>query len=738
MPIIRRYTSQPSLEQLTEIEQIAIIDLPPQFPSTGVGSGSLLIVGEFEDGPFAGGGDAAEFDRTRRNKGPEEINGANLVQDYGGFGFQYGSVRYSNPCARQHLFEFWNGNGYIKLVHIRAQRLMIARVDTSVGSVAFSPRASILGDAGPFALAVGQQLSFTTDTGGPTLSTAIAAVEAVVAGANFVATGFVGGESILVTVDGGPQVRVVFAAGDQTEAQVIAKINAVLGYTATVNTVGVDFHGIRKGTGGSIDLADGTPGALAAIGHVAGLTAGTGNVSDLTAVTANEIATIVNGTAGLVAINVLGAVDPSGQIRFLRTGGPGTILVAVGPLATALGLSPIAVAVTAGEHLAGTIPAGTRVTDGVRTWVTCQTLAVAAGTNAAPNVGPHIVKVRPAVDDGTAVGAALNTVTTVTDQPAFAQMAVTNPAALSVALTEPQMDVAYLAAFNATLNPAKPTKQANYCISARRSDNVDRYGRDNADEASRIGFFGRKWIGRAALGMTRAQAATLRAALPDDRRFFTYPGWQTMVPEIAFRGAAGGAGFTEDGVITVGADASLAMLHCLLNPEENIGQQTGLIEDFLDVEALATPLTDDDYVFFKANGICAPRRDESMGSIFQSEVTSNLTPGLTTQKRRAMDDFITDSLARLMSPYQKKLATQARRDGAREVIDSFLGLLLSKDVPALQRIFSFSVSDKAQTAQLTALGIFIWQIKVRLLSSMDTIGLQVEIGEGVITIETTA
>lgn len=735
MPVIRRFRTQPSIETLLEISGIDIVDRTPRFPSTGVGSGALLVVGEFEDGPFAARGDAVEYNRTLLNKGPQEVVGAEEASVYGGFGFTYGTTPSSNPCARRHLFEFWNGSGFIKLANIRTKRLMIARVDTSVGSVAISPRASILGDDGPFALTAGLQLSFTTDLGGPALSTAIAGVEAIAVGLNFAASGFVGGESIKVTVDGGPEVTITFAAGDQTEAQVTAKINLVLGYTAAVNTVGVDMHGLRKGTGGSIRLADGSVGALAAIGMVAATTAGTGNVSNLAAVTAAEIAAIVTATAALIAINVSGSVDSNGALRFQRFGAAGTILVAASTMATTLQLSPIATAITAGEHAAGKIPAGTRVrTAGGLEWVTMQTLSIAAGTNAAPNVGPHVVKVRPATDDGTAVTTALNTVTTLMDQPTFSQMSVTNPIALTAALTEVQMDVAYQAAFDATLDPTKMTREANYSLSARRSDTIDRYGTENAERASSIGFFGRKYISRAPIGFTPAQARADVALHRSDRRFYTYPGWQTNISEIAQRGVAGGAGFTEDGNIVVGGDGPLAMLHCLLNPEENIGQATGLIESFFDTEDVGSILQVEDYIAFKAAGICAPYRDPTDGSVYSEEVTSSLTPGLVTQKRRAMADYIQDSLARLLGPYVKKLATLARRDGARSVIDSFLGLLLSEDNESLQRIAAFLVSEAAQTPDLTALGIFIWQIKVRQLSSMDAITLDTEIGEGVITI----
>lgn len=738
---IRRFETQPTIETLSEIEAIDIIDLPPQSPTTGVGSGTLLAVGEFEDGSFADGSDAVEYVGAGV-KGPQEVFGSeDLVNRFGGFGYVYGTVPSNNPSARRHLFELWNGNGFLKLKFCRPNRLIVARVDTSVGQVAFSPRAVIIGNAGPFALTVGDILTITTDLGAAS-STAIAAAVASVLGALFVASGFVGGEAIDFTVDGGPTVRVTFAAADQTPAQVAARINLVLGYptAATVVAGAIRFDGIVMGTGGTFTRANVTPGALAAIGHAAGTAVGTGNVANLTRVTAAEIATIVNTTAALILISASARVDPQGRIRIFRSGAPGTVSVAVTAMATTLGLQPLATVITAGEHGGGTILAGTRVrTVGGLEWVTMQTLTIAPGPDGAPNVGPHVVKVRPALDDGTAVGTGALTAIVLVDMPDFAEFAVTNNNALTAALTEPQMDVAYERAFDRTIDLGKVVREVNFSLAARRTDAVIRKGRDNADLASAGGMFGRKFLTGAPIGFTRAQAIADVAQYRDDRLFYTFPGWRVRIPEIAFRGAAGGLGFTEDGIITVRGDGPLATLDCQLPPEENPGQATGLIENFFAVENVVeagsiVALDIESYIAFKAAGICAPRRDPTSGSIYQSGVTSDLTSGKRTQARRKMADFIQDSLATRLVPFSKKLATPARRDSIRGIIEQFLAELQSINQPETARIDSFLVDENSgQTPELTARGIFVFIIKVRTLSSLDAIVLQTEIGEGVVT-----
>jgi hypothetical protein len=212
------------------------------------------------------------------------------------------------------------------------------------------------------------------------------------------------------------------------------------------------------------------------------------------------------------------------------------------------------------------------------------------------------------------------------------------------------------------------------------------------------------------------------------------------IPEIALRGTAGGLGFTADGVITVRGDGPLATLDCRLNPEENPGQQTGLIEEFFEVEQQTTMLAQSNYISLKANGICAPRRDRTSGSIYQSGVTSvnpGTDPGLITQARRKMADFIQDSLAERLVPFSKKLNTEARRDSIRGIIEQFLSELQSEQNPELARIGEFSVDAKSgNTPELEARGIVVFIIRVRTLSSLDAIVLQTEIGEGVVVVST--
>jgi hypothetical protein len=686
----------------------------------------MMIVGEFEDGAF---------------DTPTEVFGqTDEAQKFGEFGYQYGDDSYQNPCARRHLAEDWNGNGWIKGLNLKPPRKIICRVDTSVGDVRFTLAAALRSDRGPFALANGDQMSVTTDTGGPANSTAVSAAVATVAGGAFTSpTLFTGGERIGITVDSLPEQIVTFQATDQLVADVIARINGTLGYTAAVLNAGnFDLFGIQLGTGGQIILRDVDAGTLATLGHVAATTSGTGNVANAAAVTPAEAANLINSGA-IAAINGVAVVDAENQeVVVYRSGSSaGTVRVddVVGAMATDMGFTTATV-ITGNVGEAFDLAAGTRVRNaGGDEWVTMRTISWPVGTVAAPNDGTQDVEVRDAVDDGSGGGAIAGTVTTIVDYPSTRMVEVTNPANLDVALTENQIDAAYQAAFDATLDPNAVSKDANHVLCARRSEATVRAGRQNAIDASSEGNKGRIFYGRAPLGYSSAQAIVDVALWRRDRHFYSWPGWRMYVSEIAELGAAGGTGFYDDGFITIGADGPLAYINCVLNPEENPGQDTGLLTFLSGLEVTGEAGTITLYKALKAAGICAPRVDQSGNLVYQSEVTTSLIAGRKTQKRRKFADFLQDSLAVAAIPYSKKLATDSRRSGMTAAIDEFLSRLKSDKAPENQRIKAYSVEDVTdQYDGYEEVGVFVWKVVVQMLSSLDTIVFDTEVGEGVIVV----
>lgn len=721
---LRRYEELPPIEVLKEIEGVVIVDEAPPDPATGAGTGTVLVAGEFEDGLFA----------TESNGSVEVYGSKDYAQKFGGLGYVYDNIVASNPCARRHLGEIWNGNGYLKAYKLRARRILIARVDTSVGIVSFDPLAALVGGLGPFQLATGDTLSVTTNQG----TASSAAVSASVAtktgaGANFGT--ITSGESFGVQIDGGPQINVVFGGADNSQTAARDRINSVLGYPAAVsNSTQIDISGLRKGTGGTVRLIEITTGLLAKLGHTAGTATGTGNVADVDAVTVDELVAIINGTTAVTSAGARADKDRLGRLRIYNNvaAAVSTLLInSGGPIAAKTNL-PAGLTVSAADHDGGTIPAGTRVRASAQEWVTMQTLTIPAG-----DTGPYPVKVRPALDDGTAAGTGANTVTTLVDQVEWTALKVTNPNALTAALTENALDNAYAAALEATLNESGPAKEANYLVCARRSDAVVRAGLDNAKRATECGLFARIFISGDPIGTSASQIIANVAKYRHDRLFYTGKALRVRIPDIATRGTDGGIGFTSDGVISVRPDGPLATLCALLPPEENPGQRTNLIDDFFEVDTGGETLTIDHYKAFKRSGVAVPRADSVSGMVFQSGVTSSLVSGRTTMARRKVADFVQNTLAQIAAPYSKKLSRQSRRDNLRTEVDGWLDSLVSVQNPDLARIESYATDDgpnAGNTSETRAQGVHYIQVTVRTLSSMDVIVARTAIGPNAVTV----
>lgn len=717
---VRRFTELPPIEQLLSIEGLVIVDGAPPEAAVGAGTGAVLLVGEFEDGYFA---------TDIQSKGAVEIFGAaDMAQKFGGFGFTYGSSKYANPCARKHVQELWNGNGFLKAFKLRAQRVFVSRVDTSVGSVVFELLASLDGGVGPFVIPNSTAFSVTTNSG-TGAATAITGVVATVTGGTASVGTIASGDSVGITIDGGVMVTVVFSGGDTTVAAVIARINAALGYAAASGSTTINLVGILPGTLGSVKLTETTAGVLAKLGMTAGTTAGTGNVGNRNAVTVAELAAIINASTAVTTVNGAAAVSPDGKLRLLNSLSGASATISPGANCALLGFTEGQV-VSVASQAGGEIKAGTRVSNGTLDWVTTQTLDIPAGATA-----PVVAKVRPALDDGTQAGATAATVTTLRDPPSFVHCKVTNPSALTVALTEPQMDAAYTAALNATLNESGAAREANYLLIARRSDAVVREGKSNALKATENGMFGRKYVTGSALGKTLNESIAEVATFRSDRVFYTAKGLKITIPQIAELGTAGGTGFSADGIITVRPDAPLVSICASLAPEENPGQKTELIDDFFEVDTFGEVLVRESYEAMKRSGICGPRVDRVSGTIFQSGVTSSLDSGRKTLARRKMADFIQDSSIAILLPYVKKLNKVSRRDTLRGVWDQFLNDLRSPEKPSASRIEWFKTDDSAaagNTDSNLSKGLYFILTKVRTYSSMDVIVLQTEIGENTV------
>src|ERR1700761_736756 len=98
---VRRFLTDPGDGILLNIESVNILDLDPPGQIAAIGTGMVLIVGEFENGPYAT---------------PTQLGGSTDYQNtFGGVGYTYGGVPGGNPSARARKAdsatapEYWNG-----------------------------------------------------------------------------------------------------------------------------------------------------------------------------------------------------------------------------------------------------------------------------------------------------------------------------------------------------------------------------------------------------------------------------------------------------------------------------------------------------------------------------------------------------------------------------------------------------------------------------------------------------
>jgi hypothetical protein len=861
---IRRFGFDPGEEVLLEIESVNILDLDPPAEIQGVGTGTVICVGEFENGPFAATAGTLSNPAMAKPGVYEVSGGTDFIATAGTFGFSYGGVSSNNPCARARkadstaTAENWNGNGFVQLSGKKFRRLLICRVDTSVGQVEFKRQAFLTSTNPSFTydLEPGQTL-VVTDSGTDRTATFDAAAATVTSGAGTYPNSFVGGETLTLGYDGVPNFTVTFLAGDTSIANTVARINAYAGFTFAAATDSTHFSltGIQRGNAAQVRVVSGSGSVLTTLGLTAATTFGTGDAQNIDATTFEEIRAVVEADMSASSIKV--AKDASGAIRISKTfsttndwlsvkststaasalgfvtgvqasnsgrayvrssagsyptsfvGGESLVLgsgddpnftvffisgdttqaniiarinaaagyamarsisgtviefqsknngdqmrvvSASAGVFTALGLTATSNSTTV-LPVTGTIPAGTVVQDANATnkFVTMQDLTITAdplpGLTASGS-GPYAVKVRHALDDGTGVSANAGTLVALERPIDIGSFSVSNPQLVTAALSESAIDAAYSDAIDRTKATSSVAREANLIYSARQSNTVRKKLRANAIEASGAGCFGRMACVRPPLNTAKAVALS-RSTAPgvgataDQRVIYCYPGANTFVPLVAKRGLSGGAGFTADGNVDVGFDGFVASICSQLPPEENPGQETQFTAEIngLETGSNVQGFEMSDYVQFKAKGIAALRMDEGV-AIIQSGCTSvdpGTFPQLKNIARRRMADFIQDSLARRAKSYGKKLQTFQRRVALANEMRQFLRSLLSPNSPASQRIDGYSVDAKTgNTDRSRGLGLYRLIIKVRTLSSFDSIVIESTIGEQVTFTEQSA
>lgn len=314
----RVFRQFPGFETLLEIESVNIIDVVPPSQIIGAGSGVVLLVGEFERGPFV----------------PTPVYGpSDLITTFGGLGHATENSPHDGATARKSGGdELWNGNGFCWLRNKRFRGLVIQRVDNSAGVVRFTRLATLIGGAGPYTgVSPGGTVQFTRN--GVTVVTAtITANAGQITGTGGVyPTTFVGGETLEVRVDNDAPRIITFTAAEQTLNQVVDRINAVLAQTVASNQAGqLRLSSVIRGRSGRIEVVGGT--ARTQLGLP---TAATQQVSTVTIVS--------NAVAGAFTLSVtryVAGVLTAYLRTYTSTGGQTTAQVRDGLLA-AINANPI-------------------------------------------------------------------------------------------------------------------------------------------------------------------------------------------------------------------------------------------------------------------------------------------------------------------------------------------------------------------------------------------------------------
>lgn len=847
---LRRFSFDPGNVVLLNIESVNVLDLAPPSQIIGVGSGTCLLVGEFENGPF--------------NSPTQIFSPQDVVSTFGSLGYTYQGIVGQNPCARQRkadgalVPEYWNGNGFVQLNAKTFSALILCRANTSVGNVTFTRQAFLTGLAGfSYALQTGQVLQLDVGSG-PTSAT-FTGLAATVTGSGATFGSITAGMTAVFAYDSAAQFTVTFQAGDTTVGAAVARINQYAGFSFASNAGGqIALTGIQGGLGGLVNVVSGSAGTLTDLGLTTGVTLGTGNVVNIAAVKPTEVATIVQAAiSGTTVVQ-----DQNSAIRIAANTNP-YIVVGAGTTATGLGfvpgteattngqpilvsgagtynlgttgtitiqldntLAPVTTTVSSGATLAATVsalnaaftaagqgtpvtsdgatrfyvvgpnpggtitvvgasaggvltelglavgstagllppfgllPAGTVVqVPGSTAFVTMQDLDwELAGVSLAgvllPKASSYSVPIRFALDDGSGVGVSTGTITQVTLPPAIGAFSVINQQAVSNALTEAQIDAQYSTAIACTVSTQSVASQTNIMWSARQSNAVRSALANNAQTASQGGCLGRTVVVRTPMNLPEATALSQTAApgvgayySSNPRTVYCYPQVSTNVPLIAFVGTAGGTGFNATGNVDVGADGFLASILSQLPPEEDPGQATTFTGGVIGLESGANIQSANggqgflinDYIAFKAAGICAARMD-SGNLIFQSGVLACnplLYPNLVSIARRRMADFIEDSISIAMKSFGKQLQKNKRRKAMKGEIATFLNGLAGGGPGAAtgnpndedsQRIAGYNVDDSRNTPQTIAANLWRIIIAVQTLSEFGSIVLQTTVG----------
>lgn len=816
---IRRFGYYPGTEVLTQIEGVAIIDLPPPGSVEGVGTGVVAAVGECSDMTYATTVDSSGNVSTKIQ--PQEIlSGQDLTNKFGGFDDTLGQ------------FGGTEGNLLASLRNKKFSRLIVAPVNlaSAKGSRMFRdlPMCRSQADSNPVVPVLGGSIAagreFRSGVGRIKAArrvefTAITPIKRdlggnVIAGTSAVTQVFSSGKAfdrVWQFDDSGASFVDVTAVANSVAAADFEPFPAVdgtddyvaFGMADTFEKLTLNNAGGTAGAGGvvaweywngsawaALTVVDGTTGFTAAVS--AGQTVTWTAPTDWAANTLNAVLayyvrariTTVYTTNPVYDRGFAAGVDwatidrPDGNLGARK----GDILV--------LGYNSAgskAPAAEAGTYRVQTDPAsGINVTierlDGAAFVFNGQAgvpwrLHFASDADSAPVLVPgtavggysasqdggYTVAIRPITDasgaqtDGTYTAgsvlapAVVPTATTGDSWDPLSGLGARLLPSTTTAFTAAVqginpayagLDTAYLTAIDALLADAEPVRDTNIVVASRKSRIIRSKLRSHVIDASgkgrgRIAVISPPLTTLAVTDVT-ADADPGVGGNRSERVVYSWPGEQTYIPEaVGFRLATADGSTTVEGLLDVSADFRAASVLSNLAPERNPGQAAdpvpAIMSTVLGIQRGVTGLAIGEYTSLRAAGVMGLRVDRTNGPTFQSGITTSLISGEKNILRRRMADFIQDSLAERLVKFSKLPLTNQLKDGAVGETVAFCDELLSASNPSAQRIDAYQVDDTSgNTPSLTAKGIHVIIVRVRLTPTSDFLVLQAEIGENVV------
>lgn len=690
MGFSRRFGYDPGNEVLTQIEGVAVIDLPPPAPVEGVQTGVVCLVGEFQDMTYCstvdGNGAVSALYRPVEGLGAQDILNKTggfdeTIGDFGdsdGNGFvAYRSKKYNRIVFQpvflcsNYGFRFWRE---LPLCAGQTNVLPVVPVQGGVIEAGREFKSTSNGRVRVARKVVFTALDpITTGTGGATTNAAAAATQTfTVAAADF---------SAVVRPSGGVGIK----KGD-------------------IIVIGNNNAGARQPlpSGGNLGAGTYRVAADASSGSPTVLTLENLDGANFAFVTATTIPyrIHISSDADSAPVVVIGTTTDGGY-KQSEAGGS-------------------SVQVRLLTNFAGVNSDGTWTANTALTPLIVPTAMTGSSWDALSSLGG---KTHP------------------TQTAAFtsAVQAPNAPAHASI-------DVLYTAAMAATIGENYPMGDINCIMAARTSATIRSQLKQNVLDSSAQGR-GREAIIAPELD-TYTSTAAIAASSPGvgavrgERVWYAWPGYQLYVPEaVNFRIKTADGLTTTDGYLDVRADNLLASIVSNLPPERNPGQLQEPVPTLMSVVAgfqrgLTTPLAMNDYIALRAQGVVAMRLDRKAGPVFQSGVTTSLTRGQKNINRIRMQDFIDDSLVEILMPFSKDLVlprSNQMQDSAVGEVYAFLESLMSRTNPASQRIDSYSVDDvSGNTAETRAANMYVILVKVKMLSTADFIVLKTEVGNGVV------